>query len=88
MIYYKGKRQRMRFSFKEWWAYEFYDLRSKIVHGKEIKNKDFKNRKGKEYFLLSIKFFVECLKKLLSRQNYYTYDLGDAMSWAMIDDEI
>lgn len=88
MIYYKGKRQRMRFSFKEWWAYEFYDLRSKIVHGKEIKNKDFKNRKGEEYFLLSIKFFVECLKKLLSRQNYYTYDLGDAMSWAMIDDEI
>jgi hypothetical protein len=82
------KKQKMNFSFKEWWAYEFYDLRSKIVHGKEIKNKDFKNRKGEEYFLLSIKFFVECLKKLLSKHNYYTYDFGDQILWGGIYEEI
>ena len=56
-IYYEGKKQRKKFSFKEWWAYEFYDLRSRIVHGKEVRNKDIRNRKGKEYFLLAIKFF-------------------------------
>ncbi len=84
-IYYKGKKRKVDFSFKEWWAYEFYNLRSNIVHGKEIKDKDFKNRKGKEYFLLSIKFFVECLKKLLSKHNYY---IGDRISWAGIYEEI
>lgn len=88
MIYYKGKKQKKNFSFKEWWAYEFYELRNKIVHGKEVKNKDFKNRKRKEYFLLSIKFFVECLKKLLSKHNYYIYNFVDQILWARIYEEI
>jgi hypothetical protein len=87
-IYYKNKRQRKSFSFKEWWAYEFYDLRSKIVHGEQIRSNYLKNRKGKEYFLLSVKFFLECLKKLLSQHNYYDYDYEDRILWAGIYQEI
>lgn len=76
------------YSFKEWWAYEFYDLRSRAVHGDEIKDKAIRNRKGKEYFLSSIKFFEECLKKLLQAQKFYSYDLLDQMVWSRIRDDI
>lgn len=75
-------------SFKEWWAYEFYDLRSRIVHGHEIKDTDIRNRKGKEYFLLSIKFFEECLKKVLQAHKCYLYDFLEQMVWSRIRDEI
>lgn len=75
-------------SFKEWWAYEFYNLRNKIVHGREVKNKDFKNRKRAQHFLLAIKFFEECLKKLLGEKGYYQYDSTDELVWAGIYSEI
>lgn len=87
-IYTEGRRQWMTFSFKEWWAYEFYDLRSHIVHGSRMKDKDFRNRKGKEYLLVGIAFFKECLKQLLTEHGYYAYDYTDEMLWAGIYDEI
>ena len=83
----KGPETR-EYSFKEWWAYEFYDLRSRIVHGNKIGKRDIRNRKGNEYFLLSIEFFEECLRKFLERHNYYSYDLKDQIMWAGIHRKI
>lgn len=76
------------YSFKEWWAYEFYDLRSRIVHGYEIGDRDIRNRKGNEYFFLSLEFFEECLKRILERHNYYSYGLKDQIIWAGIHRKI
>lgn len=86
-IHYNWRKQSKNFSFKEWWAYEFYVLRNRIVHGERIKSKDFVNRKGEDYFLLSIQFFEECLKKLLAEKKYYSYDVV-ADIWTEIYDKI
>lgn len=76
------------YSFKEWWAYEFYDLRSRIVHGDEIGDRDIRNRKGNEYLFLSFEFFEECLKRILDRHNYYSYGPIDQIIWAGIHAKI
>jgi hypothetical protein len=87
-LVWKGKKQNVTLSLKEWWAYEFYDLRSRIVHGEKTKVKDFLNRYGKAYFLLAIKFFEECLKKTLVAQDCYNYNFSDRVLWMGIYDEI
>lgn len=87
-IYVKGKKEKKDFSFKEWWAYEFYNLRNKIVHGKVIKNKDLKNRKNKDYLSLGIKFFEECLKRELQFIGYYLYNFNDKILWEDIREQI
>jgi hypothetical protein len=87
-ICYHGKKQKKSFSLKECWAYDFYDLRSRIVHGKEVRSKDFKNRRRKKYFFLGIRFFEQCLKRLLSEKNCYSYDDGNKILWARIYDDI
>lgn len=84
----RGKTRAITYSYKEWWAYEFYVLRNKIVHGDIIRRRDFRNRKNKEYFGLSIRFFSECLKRILAKGGYYDYDWTDELVWAGIYDEI
>ncbi len=79
----KGLEER-EYSFKEWWAYEFYHLRNKIVHGNKIGDGDIRNRRGNEYFFLSLEFFEECLKRILERHNYYSYGPVDQIIWAGI----
>jgi len=76
------------YSFKEWWAYEFYGLRNRIVHGDEIGKRDIRNRKGNEYFFLSLEFFEECLKRILGQNNYYQYDPRNQIIWAGIHRKI
>lgn len=87
-IFYKGKKVSKNTSLKEWWAYEFYELRSRIVHGKELKSDNTINKKGKNHFKIAILFFEECLKKILSEKGYYDYDFGDKIIWAGIYDWI
>ncbi|NQU73945.1 MAG: hypothetical protein HQ547_04475 [Candidatus Omnitrophica bacterium] len=73
-------------SYKEWWAYEFYVLRNDLVHGKSIDDKRYKNRKDKDYFTLSVRFFEICLKKTLG--NHYDYDMGERIKTSNIYDEV
>jgi len=88
-ISYQGKKAEKSFSYKEWWAYDFYELRNKIVHGEEINTKDAKNRKGEFHFQIAMLFFEECLKKILSDKGYYPYDdFRDGIIWAGIYDYI
>ncbi len=76
------------YSFKEWWAYEFYCLRNNIVHGGEVKYSELNNRKNEDYFLLSIMFFTECLKKILYSKGCYNYSITDEIFWAGINEKI
>lgn len=86
---YKNQVLRLEdYSFKEWWAYEFYCLRNNIVHGKEVKYSELNNRKKEDYFLLSIMFFTECLKKILYSEGCYNYNIPDKILWAGIRDKI
>ncbi len=65
----------------EVWAYDFYGLRSNIVHGKEINKKDYYSRKKKLLFHQSIRVFLECLKKKLESENLYNYNMADRISY-------
>jgi len=76
------------YSFKEWWAYEFYCLRNNIVHGKEVKYSELNNRKNEDYFLLAIMFFTECLKRILYGKKCYKYDIPDKILWAGINEKL
>ncbi|OIN98619.1 hypothetical protein AUJ66_00700 [Candidatus Desantisbacteria bacterium CG1_02_38_46] len=59
---------------KEWFVYDLYNLRSKIVHGNKLGETDKKNHKGEPWFELVILFFTECVRKTLSALSYYDYN--------------
>lgn len=48
-----------------WWCREFYDLRSRIVHGEQIPATAWRNALGADQFLLSLRIFEECVWGLL-----------------------
>jgi hypothetical protein len=48
-----------------WWCREFYDLRSRIVHGEQIQTTSWRNALGAEQLLLSLRIFGECVWGLL-----------------------
>jgi len=83
-----GKEEEVELSLKEWWAYDFYILRNNIVHGNTEEEIQIKNEKGFDYFLLSINFFEESLKRILSEYGYYEYTEVDEISWASIYDKV
>lgn len=56
-----------------WWAREFYDLRSKIVHGDDITNEDIRNHKGEKHFFIAFKILRFCFYKLLENKGYLNY---------------
>lgn len=87
-VWWKGKKQTIDLSLKEWFVFELYDLRSRIVHGNRILAKDLLNKYGKPYFLLGIKFFEECLKRVLEKEGCFPYGFGDKVQWCSIYDEI
>jgi len=88
-IYYKREGLIPKeYSFKEWWAYEFYCLRNNIVHGEEIKYSDLVNKKNENYFSLSLMFFTESLKRILNSKGCYKYDIPDEIIWAGINEKL
>lgn len=52
-----------------WWGIEFYRARNSIVHGNPHKVKA-SDSKGREYFLLSVRVFAECVRALLRREGH------------------
>jgi hypothetical protein len=68
-----GKTKSASHTIYGWWAREFYDLRSKIVHGDEITNTDIRNHKGEQHFLVALKVLRFCFYKLLENKGYLTY---------------
>jgi len=73
---------------KGWWASEFYELRSRVVHGNRLADDDANNSKGQKYFSLAVEFFAECLRKILNEQRYYSYDDKNEILWAGIYERI
>lgn len=73
---------------KGWWASEFYELRSRVVHGNSLADDDANNRKGQKYFSLAVEFFAQCLRKILNEQRYYSYDDKNEILWAGIYERI
>lgn len=57
-----------------WWAREFYDLRSRIVHGDIISNQDIKNSKDQHHFEIALKIIQFCFYKVLDREGYLEYE--------------
>ncbi|MBC8554696.1 MAG: hypothetical protein ISR95_01045 [Candidatus Marinimicrobia bacterium] len=68
------KGEKRKYSFRGWWAFEFYMLRNSIVHGDKINFSTLINRKKVPYYNISIFMFMECVKKLLSEISLYEYD--------------
>jgi hypothetical protein len=56
-----------------WWTREFYDLRSKIVHGSELTQADATNHRGADYFRTGIKMLEFSFYKLLENKGYLVY---------------
>lgn len=56
-----------------WWARDFYDLRSKIVHGEDINNQDIRNHKGEQHFFIALKILRFCFYKFLENKGYLTF---------------
>jgi hypothetical protein len=55
-----------------WWARDFYDLRSKIVHGEDISNQDIRNHKDEQHFFIALKILTFCFYKLLENKSHLT----------------
>jgi len=47
-----------------WWCREFYELRSRIVHGDEIKTRDYYTN-GIQHLKLALYLFCDCVQGLL-----------------------
>ena len=47
-----------------WWCRGFYDFRSRIVHGEEIRPEDFRNTRGVEHLRIGLSIFEECIRGL------------------------
>ena len=62
---HKGKIHNM--SLASCWAWDFYNLRSKIVHGDSIPNQDLIFRDWITHLIVSDLVFLECLKRELFR---------------------
>lgn len=56
-----------------WWARDFYDLRSKIVHGSVISNQDIRNHKDEQHFFIALKILRFCFYKRLENKGHLTY---------------
>lgn len=56
-----------------WWARDFYDLRSKIVHGSNIAKQDFGNHNKVEHLKIAVKIMNFCLYRLLEERGYLIY---------------
>ena len=53
-----------------WWAREFYDLRSKIVHNGVVQHSDLVNHKDAQYLKVSLRMMLFCFFKLLADKGY------------------
>jgi hypothetical protein len=63
-------------SFPEWWAVDYYDLRSRIVHGQEMHDPDFMHGTSRLPFLeIADVVFGEILIRELYRKNCYGTEL-------------
>ena len=56
-----------------WWARDFYDLRSKIVHGSNVTAQDFSNHNNVEHLKIAVKIMNFCLYRLLEDKGYLIY---------------
>ncbi|OIO01809.1 hypothetical protein COY52_00540 [Candidatus Desantisbacteria bacterium CG_4_10_14_0_8_um_filter_48_22] len=83
-----GKQVKECHTDKEWFAYDFYNLRNKIVHGNKLEETNEKHSSGEFYFELAISFFKECMKKTLSTLSYYKYDAMDSILWVLTAEKI
>lgn len=55
-----------------WWGIEFYCLRNDVIHNKKnLDELSVFDRHGREYFKTGVFVFAECLKELLSKDNYF-----------------
>jgi hypothetical protein len=56
-----------------WWARDFYDLRSKIVHGSSVTTQDFGNHNNVEHLKIAVMVMNFCLYRLLEDRGYLVY---------------
>jgi hypothetical protein len=49
-----------------WWCRDFYDLRSKLVHGEQTQLQDYLHSTGAEHLKIAINIFEECVWGLLA----------------------
>lgn len=56
-----------------WWARDFYDLRSKVVHGSNVAAQDFGNHNNVEHLKIAVKIMNFCLHRLLEDRGYLVY---------------
>jgi len=47
-----------------WWCRDFYDFRSRIVHGEEIRPEEFRSPRGVEQLRIALSIFEECIRGL------------------------
>lgn len=66
-----------------WWCREFYDLRSKIVHGEVIRREDgYYQSTGVEHLRIGLSIFEEGIRGLLVRMGRMTEDDRRKRFWA------
>jgi hypothetical protein len=56
-----------------WWAHDFYNLRSSIVHGSPWQLL----HNGRSHLEIADLVFIECLKRKLQENRYYSYSAED-----------
>ncbi len=54
----------------EWWAHDFYDLRSEIIHGKKIEKERLFYKSGKSLFEIGTFLFERCIRQLLVNKSF------------------
>jgi len=50
-----------------WWCRDFYNLRSRVVHGEDIDPKDWQYGTGAEHLKIALNIFEECLWGLVTK---------------------
>ncbi len=58
----------------EWWAYDFYNLRNKIVHGEIVTDQDLICRNNRRHLDISNRFMRKCIKKMLENKGLFNPD--------------
>jgi hypothetical protein len=57
-----------------WWCRDFYQLRSRLVHGEETSPRDWQHSPGIEHLTIAVHIFEECVWGLLQKQGLISSD--------------
>lgn len=61
-----------------WWAREFYNLRSKIVHDGLVQASDLNNHTNSGHLRIALRILLFCFFELLVNKGYYVLDTDPA----------